>query len=756
MVLDDTVRGTHTATGAVLQIAEDGDGTTPKNYNAEFRFREFQTTDKFKFTVEVWDRVTSSYAEQLTKLVTHSEIKSKHLNANKNDYLENLLHIYRLDGDFVDEINADNGTIAYDANFKSWWKFEDSLTDEIGTQNLSVVSGSAGYVDTPFGRGLDFTADYFAASDTPYDRDINQALSIEFWIDFDSLGTDMVVIAKGTAFAGTGYYVYKDTANNIVFRINTNTPQTNVVASTTVVAANTWYHVVCTFSGNSDRNGMKIYINGVLEATGTAQAMTGSALNNDNFTVGAETDGGVQLDGQMTHARFYTAELTASQATELYRKNFKTNFHNGIGRKAFHSIGFESTTLSNETNFDYERDRQISWSFWYRVPSGFTAFHGIISKATGSNGWGVHGQSGNIYLLLRNTLTTNELSVRSTGTVNDDKWHFITITYNGNSAASGVKFYIDGIQSTTVTVVDALSASILNNTIPVIGGIGGNLSEGVQQIQDVRIYDEELSQGKVTAIHEATKGFYPAQTHIKFDGDVIDSGLLGKNGTWTGTEIYGQAKVGSKSGYFNGNSYITFNQPSNQFHRFEHNQPFTISAWFRAKTGITVNDIITAKANLADTIVPFFICSSNSNTTITFRMRGNGDPTSDVVSSTITLDTWHHIVCTFSGNSDRSGMKIYLDGVLSSTGASQAFTGTIANVESMRIASQPALSRIWDGNIDDLKVFWYEMSADEVAQLYGKTQRIFIPIYQAAKFRIFGQLIKGAMPKDLYYTIYEQ
>jgi len=64
---------------------------------------------------------------------------------------------------------------------------------------------------------------------------------------------------------------------------------------------------------------MKVYVDGILEATGTAQAMTGNSLNNALFTIGAESDGSrvVASDTDMDDVRIYKSELTASQVAFL-------------------------------------------------------------------------------------------------------------------------------------------------------------------------------------------------------------------------------------------------------------------------------------------------------------------------------------------------------------------------------------------------------------------------------------------------------
>ena len=80
-----------------------------------------------------------------------------------------------------------------------------------------------------------------------------------------------------------------------------------------------WHHCVCTKSTAVNRNGMKIYIDGVLDATGTALAITGSVLNNDAMTLGAGSVGGNPLTGNMKDWKFWDVELVLADVQQLFR-----------------------------------------------------------------------------------------------------------------------------------------------------------------------------------------------------------------------------------------------------------------------------------------------------------------------------------------------------------------------------------------------------------------------------------------------------
>ena len=96
--------------------------------------------------------------------------------------------------------------------------------------------------------------------------------------------------------------------------------------------------------------------------------------------------------------------------------------------------------------------------------------------------------------------------------------------------------------------------------------------------------------------------------------------------------------------------------------------------------------------------------------------------TDDVV---MTAGQWHHIVATYSGANTR--MRIYVDGALVDT----TISGNPASVPSaiaqgsinlslgMNLDGSGAMHRSWDGKLDEFSLWDIELTADQVAFLYG-------------------------------------
>jgi hypothetical protein len=90
--------------------------------------------------------------------------------------------------------------------------------------------------------------------------------------------------------------------------------------SVSSISLNTWYNATLTFSS---ADGMKLYLNGSLDATYTANKSQRSGNGGTNIACfGA---GGNMLDGRISLVMCYSRELTAAEVTQNYN-NYKSRF----------------------------------------------------------------------------------------------------------------------------------------------------------------------------------------------------------------------------------------------------------------------------------------------------------------------------------------------------------------------------------------------------------------------------------------------
>jgi len=91
--------------------------------------------------------------------------------------------------------------------------------------------------------------------------------------------------------------------------------------------------------------------------------------------------------------------------------------------------------------------------------------------------------------------------------------------------------------------------------------------------------------------------------------------------------------------------------------------------------------------------------------------------------SSISLNTWHHVVCTADGTGNRSGMKIYIDGVSQTLRTSGQSSITLDNyTDPLRFgarSSNTTPNSYLQGKMDEIALFNSELSSSNVTSIYN-------------------------------------
>ena len=114
------------------------------------------------------------------------------------------------------------------------------------------------------------------------------------------------------------------TSDTLRFRMVTLTDNLDVVGSEPL-SLDTWHHVVATYDGTSNGNGMNVYLDGSLDNTGNNYTATGTIQNERKVTIGSESDGSGRMKGKISDVRIYDWELTSGEVSALFVKSSFTN-----------------------------------------------------------------------------------------------------------------------------------------------------------------------------------------------------------------------------------------------------------------------------------------------------------------------------------------------------------------------------------------------------------------------------------------------
>ena len=237
----------------------------------------------------------------------------------------------------------------------------------------------------------------------------------------------------------------------------------------------------------------------------------------------------------------------------------------GSGQSAAFAYDYDNpnvVTMANEASFDFERTDPFSVECWIYCTDLGNNIYGdqIFSKAqSGYRGISaLVSPAGSISVNLTSVSGPNQISFNTgSATIIENTWYHVVITYDGSSTASGLTAYVNDSPKARYNVVDSLTGTILTGDPFRVGNYGPFYKyrnfDGF--IDEMVVYDKELSAGEVTATYNSGSGTYHTQAANTvaiwhFDGDALDATDHDNDGTWSGStgESYGQGKMNVPAG----------------------------------------------------------------------------------------------------------------------------------------------------------------------------------------------------------------
>ena len=158
--------------------------------------------------------------------------------------------------------------------------------------------------------------------------------------------------------------------------------------------------------------------------------------------------------------------------------------------------------------------------------------------------------------------------------------------------------------------------------------------------------------------------------------------------------------------------------------QFDQTDPFTLSSWVKSSNGI--NELIINNENIVYT---GYRLNINVNANIEIGLRNSiSDDIAIETLNRIYANTWYHIVGTYDGTRNVSGMKIYINGVEEDTNtiSNTLTSSTLSNQQTLlgiRRLSPP--SDPLRGNIANVQIYNRALSTIEITQNYNATKTRF-------------------------------
>ena len=621
------------------------------------------------------------------------------------------------------------------------WQFDEgtgqTAADSSPNGNDATLGSSAGsdtndpsWSCVAGGYALDFDGvdNYANVGSSSTANSLTNDMTVAAWIKAD----DVTGLRR---FAG---HARTNSADGWAFGINGNTLRFTTYSVkdydsvTATVTAGTWYHVAAVLDSSND---VTFYVDGTVKDTIT-HTSPGTASADDDFYIGSATSSGSAtlsslFDGQIEDLRIYDRTLTGGEISALATTAPTAcptppvghwNLDDGTGQTATDSsanatdgqlgsttgVDVDDPTWScvaggnalsfakvdsdyldvpfdaslnlpdgggsiagwfklNSSNIGQNEEFAI---FWKHYHSNLANSHGIVLEGHQT------GPSDPVFLQADiGDGTSSQTFKSSTTQLLGGVWYHAAVTWN----ASTLTLYLDG--NVEINAAARTVAINLPNTVGASIGRGNstggseNYADGL--IDDVRVYDRELSQAEVTSLAatapvDCVSGLIgdwqiddgSGQTAADSSGNSYDA-TLGSTGSLDANDpVWATCSVGGSALEFDGvDDYVE--DPDGELY-INGLTAFTASAWIKS-------DVIGTDRGFLHTVVPdgsdsflgirYDAAGSQSGFTNVIKVGLSVDGVNQLLESSANIQTtgWQHVALTWSSGNQ---FALYLAGSL--------------------------------------------------------------------------------------------
>ncbi|WP_395745287.1 DUF1553 domain-containing protein [Prosthecobacter sp.] len=153
---------------------------------------------------------------------------------------------------------------------------------------------------------------------------------------------------------------------------------------------------------------------------------------------------------------------------------------------------------------DYEKDHAFSYGAWIRAGKVTGISGSILSRMdekNGHRGWDLFQSDNKLSVHIVSKWPEDAVKVSTAKpALRPNVWQHVFVTYDGKGKAGGVRIFVDGVEAQIRPEVNALKGSIKTTTPTRIGqrSHGSYFMDG--GVQDVRIYDRQLTAAEVMTL----------------------------------------------------------------------------------------------------------------------------------------------------------------------------------------------------------------------------------------------------------------
>ena len=194
----------------------------------------------------------------------------------------------------------------------------------------------------------------------------------------------------------------------------------------------------------------------------------------------------------------------------------------------------------------------------------------------------------------------------------------------------------------------------------------------------------------------------------------------------TGSPSWVAGQIGPYSLDFSGTGqYLSVASPASGVLDFADGASFSITGWFNRDTFTADHTIVAKRNGQTATDDGYIVYIDDATDTLVFEASDTADTDEyqRVSTSAFTATGWHQFAVTWNDSATTDPVNIFIDGALNNGTATGTFAsmGDLTESVAFRIGAESDAGNPFDGKLDDIRIYGYALSADQVKKVYNTT-----------------------------------